>query len=141
VGCISHINWSKIKSGEEFESLCNKILHYLIGDKINFIPYGTKGRDAKIDAEYEGEFLGRRGKWIFQCKFRNPARDSSKNRSELISLLKNKELPKVKELHKLNYYCLMTNVKFTPIDQNKFNAINEECPYEVIIFGDELKNA
>lgn len=104
-----------------FTELCNKIIWFNIPkeDRLKYIPYGAKkAKDKGVDAEFEGTFNGRSGKWIFQYKFfdlnKNPqsaARSNLKSKILGTKTIKS-ELEKSAELEP-NNYVIFTNIQLT----------------------------
>lgn len=104
-----------------FTELCNKIIWFNIPkeDRLKYIPYGAKkAKDKGVDAEFEGTFNGKKGKWIFQYKFfdlnKNPqsaARSNLKSKILGTKTIKS-ELEKSAELEP-NNYVIFTNIQLT----------------------------
>ena len=107
------IEWLELKSDTDFQALCNKVLIWEVSKDV--VPFGALGRDKATDAQFEGTYGGKTGKWRFQAKFHDPTMDKAKARSLVKSDFK-KELEKIRS-EKPNHYVFMTNVKITKKSQ------------------------
>ena len=91
------INWSIFKTGEQFQSFCNKLLEFEIGEDL--VPFGAPGPDKGKDAQFTGQYNNKEGKFIFQAKFFSPSMDKNKARNLLIRQLKGTKNQKGEFLH------------------------------------------
>ena len=122
-----------IKSREEFERFCNIFLKEEVSSLVKV--YEVPGPDGGIDAEYDGPYAGKEGRWVFQCKYRDPTNESS-SRSSIISAMKgdgrkkekNGELDKADGL-KCDHYVLVTNIRLTAGNVDKIRNIKTERGY------------
>jgi len=103
------IDWLEIKNGDEFQSLCNKLLIWEVSKGV--VPLGAKGRDKGTDAQFNGTYNDKTGEWRFQDKFHDPTMDNRTARSHVKSDFK-KELEKIKDENP-DFYIFITNVKLT----------------------------
>ena len=70
------VNWLEIKDGDEFQSLCNKILFWEVSKDV--VPLGTKGRDNPDQrAEYYDQ-LDERAAWLYEAVTNDPAMHGQK---------------------------------------------------------------
>ena len=109
----NEIRWSIIKTGQQFQSFCNKLLEFEFGS--DFTPYGAKGRDMGIDAQFIGKYNNKEGNFIFNYKFLDPFMDKNKARSLIEQRLKGTkgsrgELQKM-DVARPDFYYVLTNVK------------------------------
>ncbi|MGD2247500.1 MAG: hypothetical protein PVF58_03780 [Candidatus Methanofastidiosia archaeon] len=142
-GQLNKINWSIIKTGQQFQRFCNKLLEFEFGS--NFIPYGIKGRDMGIDAQFIGEYCNKNGNFIFNYKFLDPSTDKNKARGLIFQQLKGAKGRKA-ELQKMDdanpdFYYILTNVKITPHWRKKIKEISKGYDFEVTIWdGEKLES-
>jgi len=137
------INWSTFVTGEQFQSFCNKLLEFEFGEDL--VPFGARGPDEGIDAQFTGQYKSKRGTFIFQTKFFDPSMDKNKARSSLITKLKGTKKQKG-EFQKMasvrpDYYVVLTNVKITSKKRKKIEDIARNYDFEVILWdGEKLEN-
>jgi hypothetical protein len=127
------IDWSEIKDGDEFQSLCNKVLYWEVSKDV--VPLGAKGGDKGTDAQYNGTYNGKTGEWRFQDKFHNPTMDQGRARSYVKADFK-KELEKIKEENP-DYYVFITNVKLTKNIHDELMVHASKYDFEVHIWDGE----
>ena len=139
----NEINWSIIKTGQQFQNFCNKLLEFEFGS--DFTPYGAKGRDMGIDAQFIGRYNNKEGNFIFNYKFLDPSMDKSKARGLIAQQLKGTkgsrgELQKM-DVARPDFYYVLTNVKITPRWGKKIDEISKDHDFEVTIWdGEKLEN-
>ena len=122
-----------IKSQEEFERFCNMFLKKEVSPLVKV--YEVRGPDGGIDAEYHGDYAGKEGHWVFQCKYRDPMNEKSL-RSNIISVMKgdgrkkekNGELYKA-DVSKCDHYMLITNIRLTVGNVNEIRNVKTERGY------------
>lgn len=101
---------------QSFTELCNALLHRVISEQVT--PGPLLGRDAGIDAYYEGPGKGDwatwDGAWIFQYKFHNVARQGVDKCRKAVQRDVESELEKVfhRYHHQADHYILITNVPY-----------------------------
>lgn len=127
------INWNETRSDIDFQGLCNKILYWEVSKDV--VPFGALGRDKATDAQFEGTYNNKTGKWRFQAKFHDPTMDNARARALVRSEFK-KELEKIKE-EKPNYYVFMTNVKITKTTFDEMMSIASKYDFETQIWDGE----
>ena len=122
-----------IKSQEDFERFCNLFLKKEVSPLVKV--YSVPGPDGGIDAEFCGEYAGKIGHWVFQCKFRNLP-NTEKARRNIISVMKgdNRKKDKRGELDKANeskcdHYILITNVLMTSGNIGEIKDIQSKKGY------------
>ena len=93
----------------EFERLCFDLL--MLKDGVRYQRFG-EGRDGGIDLLYDDPSSG---KTVVQCK-------RYRDTSQLIRVLKNSEVTKVRRL-KPQRYCLLTTASLTPSNKKSIQAI------------------
>jgi len=135
------IDWSKFRTGEEFQNFCNKLLEFEFGPDL--VPFGARGPDEGIDAQFKGQYNNKKGEFIFQAKFFSI--DESKARGLLTQRLEGTGKRKG-EFRKIastgaDFYYVLTNVKITPYYKKKIDKMAENYDFEVIIWdGEKLEN-
>ncbi len=127
------IDWSEIKDGDKFQSLCNSVLIWEVSKDV--VPLGAKGRDKGTDAQFNGTYNNKTGEWRFQDKFHDPTMDKGKARSLVKSDFK-KELEKIKEENP-DYYIFITNVKLTKTIHDELMVHALKYNFEVHIWDGE----
>lgn len=122
-----------IKSRDEFERFCNMFLKKEVSPLVKV--YEVPGPDGGIDAEYDGPYAGKEGRWIFQCKYRDPM-DENRSRSNIISVMKGDQRKKDKrgeldkaDALKCDHYMLITNIRLTAGSIGKIRDIKTEKDY------------
>jgi hypothetical protein len=131
------IDWLEIKDGDEFQSLCNKLLVWDVSKDV--IPLGAKGRDKGTDAKFNGTYNDKTGEWRFQDKFHDPTMDKGKARSLVKSDFK-KELEKIKDENP-DFYIFITNVKLTKTIHDDLMIYASKYNFEVHIWdGEKLES-
>lgn len=139
----NEINWSTIKTGQQFQNFCNRLLEFEFGS--DFLPYGAEGRDMGIDGQFRGKYGNKEGNFIFNYKFLDPSMDKSRARNLLVQQLKGTKRRKG-ELQKMDsvrpdFYYVLTNVKITPHYSKKIEEISEGHKFETAIWdGEKLEN-
>ena len=76
IGIVEHISHER-----DFKVLCDGLLRFEVGTLVQ--TYGALGSDKGIDAEFNGEFAGIRGRWVFQYKFLSPHEAPARRRRRL----------------------------------------------------------
>jgi HEAT repeat protein len=105
-------------NSQSFTELCNALLHRVISERVT--PGPLLGRDAGVDAWYEGagkgDWTSWDGAWIFQYKFHNVARQGVQKCRRALQRDAESELEKVfhKYHHRADNYILITNVPCAP---------------------------
>jgi hypothetical protein len=131
------IDWLEIRSDTEFQRLCNKILVWEVSKDV--VPFGALGRDKATDAQFEGTYNNKTGRWRFQAKFHDPTMDKAKARSLVKSDFK-KELEKIRD-EKPNHYVFMTNVKITKKLFDELMSVSSKYDFETQIWDGEKLEA
>lgn len=131
------IEWLELKSDTDFQALCNKVLIWEVSKDV--VPFGALGRDKATDAQFEGTYGGKTGKWRFQAKFHDPTMDKAKARSLVKSDFK-KELEKIRS-EKPNHYVFMTNVKITKKLFDELMSVASKYDFETQIWDGEKLEA
>ncbi|MFC1718882.1 hypothetical protein ACFL6S_34845 [Candidatus Poribacteria bacterium] len=125
-----------IRTPKDFEKFCNVFLKTEVSRLVKV--YTAAGSDRGIDAEYEGDYSGRCGRWVFQYKFADPDMDNQRKRRNLINAMRGskKKIGELEKAHILNCdnYVLLTNIELTPGNRNQIREIKDKrgFPYSLI---------
>lgn len=117
---MATMNWTEF-DGEKFQEFCNDLLSFEFGKL--YVPFSAPGPDQGIDGLFEGEYLGKEGKWRIQAKFHHP----ETGRTAGVNLLKRdvrKDL--TSNIKDETAVVLITNVEINPKQKAELLRIAEE---------------
>ena len=117
---IKRVNWTEF-NGDSFQIFCNDLLSFEFGK--NFIPFSAPGADQGYDGLFEGEYQGKKGKWRFQDKFKDPESGRTQGimalRSDISTDLSNNVVDEL-------YVLFITNVEIKPDKRKELLRIAAE---------------
>ena len=125
------IEWNKISSGEEFESLCSAVLSF---EHPQVKLYRRPGRDGCIDA------MSNDKKTVYQFKYRSSGSIldvANREFNKIKSIKEDKKHKYHKPWSKVNKWVLMTNLSKNPSDETKWKE-KIESKFEDIDIDVEL---